>query len=134
MGVIANDTGEYGFWTSDAQMILEAVVCPPATFGVAANQYLSDGLQEFQGFKCVLCDPGMITAGDQYRAAAYVSSSGEVVAIDAAEGGFVDAKACTNKAGWGFYTNTLAGNSSKEWCVTYSLVWFCNQTKPGLQG
>jgi hypothetical protein len=117
MGVIANDTGEYGFWRSDAQMILAAVICQPGTYGVAANQYLPDELQQFQGFQCVPCDPGMITAGDQYRAAAYVSSSGEVVAVDAAEGGFVDAKACTNKAGWGFYTNILSGNASREWCV-----------------
>jgi hypothetical protein len=117
MGVIANDTGEDGFWRSDAQMILTAVICPPATYGVAGDQYLPDQLQEFQGFRCVPCDPGMITAGDQYRAAAYISSRGEVVTVDAAEGGYVDAKACTNKAGWGFYTNVLAGNASREWYV-----------------
>jgi hypothetical protein len=113
MGVLANDTGEAGYWVSDAQLILDAIVCPPSTYGVAGNQYLPDGLIEFKGFACVVCAPGMITAGDQYRAAAYISSSGEVVAVS--EGGFVDAKACTNRAGWGFYTTAYAGNESREW-------------------
>uniref|UniRef100_A0A383VIT8 Apple domain-containing protein n=1 Tax=Tetradesmus obliquus TaxID=3088 RepID=A0A383VIT8_TETOB len=114
MGVLANDTGEGGFWVSDAQMLLDAIVCPPATYGIAGNQYLPDGLIEFNGFACVACAPGMITAGEQYRAAAYVSSSGEVVAVS--EGGFVDGKACTNRPGWGFNTNTFSGNESTECC------------------
>jgi hypothetical protein len=113
MGVTVNNTGEDGFWVSDAQLQLDAVVCPPSTYGVASNQNLPDGLIEFKGFACAACSPGMVTAGEQYRAAAYVSSSGEVVAIE--EGGFVDAKACTTRAGWGFYINTLTGNESREW-------------------